>query len=128
MLNTPSFKQFVPLVHRRAGSILAIAVLVSGVAGWLALDILGTIKTDLADLLPRTYPSVQTLDRIDEKLGGLGILRIALECEDLPAAIAFAEALVCWVRTPTTAKRQIRPDRSSNDRRNSPTGSPHLVE
>lgn len=47
----------------------AVWVALTALALWVASGL--ALKTDLAALLPRTYKSVEQLDRIKEKVGGL---------------------------------------------------------
>jgi predicted RND superfamily exporter protein len=50
-------------------------------------------ESDFAALLPRRFPSVQALERINEQVGGTSNLRIALESQDFGAATQLAAAL-----------------------------------
>ena len=47
------------------------------------------IDTNLASLLPREYKSVQNLDRVIEKLGGLGDFTLLIENESLEVRKEF---------------------------------------
>ncbi|MCH8195147.1 MAG: hypothetical protein IIB12_03655, partial [Chloroflexi bacterium] len=82
-----------PLIHRWSGRIILTACIASIVGGWFAWGLAGNLKTDMAGLLPDSFRSVQTLRRIEERLGGLGSLRLAIECPDLAVAKRYAEAL-----------------------------------
>ena len=65
--------------------------------GWISLTVLAVwvasglvLKTDLAALLPRTYPSVRELDRVKEKVGGLERIVLVIESPDSAANHRFA--------------------------------------
>lgn len=66
-----------------------------------ALSVLGVrqamnlrIDTDLANLIPPEYPSVQALERLRETVGGESSAAIAIESPSFEANKAFAEALI----------------------------------
>lgn len=52
------------------------------------------IDTDLANLIPEEYPSVQALERLRETVGGESEAAIAIESPSFEANQAFAEALI----------------------------------
>jgi len=64
------------------------SLLFTGLAIWAASHI--TLKTDLAALLPRTYHSVQELDRVKQKVGGLDKIVLVIESPDSAANHRFA--------------------------------------
>ncbi|MCH7479435.1 MAG: hypothetical protein IIA14_15210 [SAR324 cluster bacterium] len=82
-----------PLTHQRSGRIILTACIASVVGGWFAWGLTGNLKTDMAEMLPDSFRSVQTLRRIEERLGGLGSLRLTIECPELAVAKQYAEAL-----------------------------------
>ncbi|HLD73642.1 MAG TPA: MMPL family transporter [Bdellovibrionota bacterium] len=57
------------------------------------------IDTNLASLLPREYKSVQNLDRVIEKLGGLGDFTLLIENESLEVRKEFVRELAKTVET-----------------------------
>jgi uncharacterized protein len=83
-----------PLTHLRTARILILSIVFSIVGGYFASDLIHNLKTDLAELLPESFQSVKTLRRIEERLGGLGNLRLAIECPDLNVAIEYAETIL----------------------------------
>ncbi|MCB0271898.1 MAG: MMPL family transporter [Bdellovibrionales bacterium] len=53
-----------------------------------------SLVSDFKRLLPQQKPSVVSLNRIIDKVGGIGVHEIKIECEDPEATISFIEALV----------------------------------
>lgn len=72
--------------------IVILAVLLSIVGGYYSSKL--TLESNLAELLPDSFESVQALNRMKEEVGGVGNLRIVLESNDYNALIKFAQALV----------------------------------
>jgi uncharacterized protein len=71
------------------------------------------IDTDLANLLPRDYPSVQALDRLRETVGGETLLDVGINSPSFEANVRFAEDLVprmMALRTPAGEPRFARYD------------------
>ncbi|MCC7263486.1 MAG: MMPL family transporter [Candidatus Latescibacteria bacterium] len=52
------------------------------------------LRSNFEELLPDSYRSVQDLHRLVGRVGGLGNLVVAVECDDLKASERFAEDLV----------------------------------
>jgi predicted RND superfamily exporter protein len=77
------------LIHTYHKPILIVAVVAAIVGGYLTSKL--GLQSDLAELLPDDYESVQALDRVKEQVGGTGLLRIVLSTRDFPAAVRFAE-------------------------------------
>ncbi len=71
--------------------ILIVAVIATAIGGYYSSKL--TLQSDLAQLLPDSFESVKTLNRIKEKVGGVGQLRIALETRDFAAAKRLAHDL-----------------------------------
>jgi len=69
----------------------AVWVALTALALWVASGL--ALKTDLAALLPRTYKSVEQLDRIKEKVGGLERVVFVVESPDSAANHRFAVAI-----------------------------------
>lgn len=65
-------------------------------AVWLASQL--ELKSDFKRLLPQNKPSVVTLNRIVEKVGGIGNLVVAIECDDYKATERFIDDLVVELR------------------------------
>ena len=69
--------------------IVILAFLLSGFTGYYAAQLRKNIKTDLADLLPDDHTSVMALHRIQERIGGIGPLRVIIGSEPLQHAVDF---------------------------------------
>jgi len=59
------------------GKIILVSTLLTIISIFFVKDL--GLKTDIADLLPKSYQSVKTLDEIKAKVGGVGSLIVALE-------------------------------------------------
>ncbi len=57
------------------------------------------IKTDFVELLPEGYRSVDDINRLTERVGGIGNLTIVIETEDLASAQRFADDLADRIRS-----------------------------
>lgn len=76
--------------------VLLIACAITGVAVLFASRL--ELRSDFAELLPDAYRSVQDLHRLVGRVGGLGNLAVAVECDDLRASERFAEDLAARLR------------------------------
>ncbi len=87
-----SLRPFIRVVVRQAHWVLLLALLLSalGIRGALRLS----IDTDLANLIPPEYHSVQALERLRDTVGGESEAAIAIESPSFEANKAFAEALI----------------------------------
>ena len=79
-------------VVTHAAWVLLAALLLSFLGVRQAMNL--RIDTDLANLIPPEYPSVQALERLRETVGGESEAAIAIESPSFDANRAFAEALV----------------------------------
>lgn len=80
------------LIPRTYRLIVAIAVIFTGVGAYLTSKL--SLESDLAELLPSTFASVQALDEMREKVGGaVSKLRVVIESQDFSALVRLAEAL-----------------------------------
>ena len=61
--------------------------------GSFAVKLAGNIKTDFADLLSDDYVSVQELNRIKARIGGIAPLMVVITSDDLDAAVSFMQVL-----------------------------------
>ncbi|MHB1194722.1 MAG: efflux RND transporter permease subunit [Longimicrobiales bacterium] len=86
--------------HRRA--ILAAAALATVAGAWLSSRL--ELDSDLAALLPESFPSAQALEDMGEQVAWTSQLRVALRTADFEAALRFARDLAPrleaspWVR------------------------------
>jgi predicted RND superfamily exporter protein len=85
------FQDGCELVHAHHRLILIVAVVAALVGGYFTSKL--GLQSDLAELLPDDYESVQALDRVKEEVGGTGNLRIVLSTRDFAAAVRFAEEI-----------------------------------
>lgn len=89
------FQSLRPLIRgvvNRAGWVLFVALVLSGLSLRQATGL--RIDTDLANLIPPDYPSVQALERLRETVGGESEAAVAIESPSFEANKAFAEALI----------------------------------
>lgn len=89
------FEALRPLIRavvKRAGWVLFVALLLSALGVRQATNL--RIDTDLANLIPPEYPSVQALERLRETVGGESEAAVAIESPSFEANKAFAEALI----------------------------------
>ena len=69
---------------------LALALTAVSIAGALRLS----IDTDLANLIPEDYPSVQALERLRDTVGGESTVDVAIQSDGFAANKAFADAFI----------------------------------
>jgi predicted RND superfamily exporter protein len=85
------YERFLDAAHRRPGPWLALALVLTAIAGVTASRI--ELRTDFRELLPRDYRSVTDLQRIEERTGGLGTLVLVAESPDRAANIRIIQDL-----------------------------------
>lgn len=90
-MRIPGFRDGCELVRAHHKPILVFAVLATIIGGYFTSKL--GLQSDLAELLPDDYETVQALDRVREEVGGTGRLRIVLATSDFEAALRFAEDL-----------------------------------
>jgi len=78
-------------IYRFHKSILILAVVASVLGGYFTLHL--PLRSDLDNLLPESFPSVQALNRMRQEVGGNERLRVVLETPDIAAAKRFAQDL-----------------------------------
>ncbi len=86
-----SYERIVHYVYHHHVGIILVALAMSVLSGSLASQL--RIKADPADLLPDDYISVRELNRIKERVGGIGPLMIVITGDELTASIQFLNAL-----------------------------------
>lgn len=89
--------RYVTFLCRHPGKIVLAAILSTTVACYFTTKL--SIKSDFAELLPDGYRSVQDLNRITERIGGIGNLTIVIDTEDVEAAKRFADDLAAKLKT-----------------------------
>jgi len=84
---------WIRMIVRHPGLVLGIAFLLS--LGSIILAGRLTIDPDFANLIPKSYPSVQSLEKIRDTIGaGEVSVDLAIESPSFAANLAFAEAVV----------------------------------
>jgi hypothetical protein len=86
-----SYERIVHYVFHHHISIILVSLVLSIVAGSFAAQL--KIKADSANLLPDDYVSVSELNRIKERVGGIGPLMVIVSGDDLAACVDFMHAL-----------------------------------
>jgi predicted RND superfamily exporter protein len=97
-------------LYRRHRAVIFAGLLLTLVAGYFVSKL--RIDSDLGALLPEDYPSVQTLEQIRARLGGVGNLRVVVTSDHPERARAFVEDLVAALnRSPLIHFVDYRVDR-----------------
>ncbi|MEC9377324.1 MAG: hypothetical protein VX528_00045, partial [Candidatus Latescibacterota bacterium] len=86
-----SYERIVHYVFHHHISIILVSLVLSIVAGSFAAQL--KIKADSANLLPDDYVSVSELNRIKERVGGIGPLMVIVSGDDLAACVDFMHSL-----------------------------------
>ncbi|MFB6272793.1 MAG: RND family transporter [Salinibacter sp.] len=87
-----ALRPFIRGVVRHAAWVVAIAVLVSGIGGYLATNL--SLDTDIANLVPDDYESVQALEKLQRTVGGESDMAVAIVSPSFKANKRFAEDLI----------------------------------
>ncbi len=88
-----SHQRLVRYIYHHYIGIIALATVLSVFAGFFAAKLAQNIKTDFADLLSDDYVSVRELNRIKDRIGGIGPLMVVITSDDLDAAVSFMQVL-----------------------------------
>ena len=88
----PENKGVPQFIVKFANPIIVVAVLLTAVGGYYASKL--SLESNLAELLPESFESVQALNRIKKEVGGVGNLRIVMESQDYEALKRCADYLV----------------------------------
>jgi predicted RND superfamily exporter protein len=91
------FQHLRPLIRfatRRAAIVVLVALALAALGLWQAMNL--RIDTNLANLIPQDYPSVQALERLRDTVGGESDVSVGIVAEDSsPEQLkAFAEAFM----------------------------------
>lgn len=87
----PRIPERCELIHRHWRPVLLLALLGTLAGGYLSSKL--TLQSDLAELLPDSFESVQAMERMREEVGGVGNIRVVLESDSFPAMERLARAL-----------------------------------
>ncbi|MEF8865871.1 MAG: MMPL family transporter, partial [Salinibacter sp.] len=87
-----ALRPFIRWVTRRAGVVLGLAVLATALGGYGASRL--SIDTDIANLVPEDYESVQALNTLQQTVGGERDMAVAIVSPSFEANRQFAEDLI----------------------------------
>ena len=82
-----NYDRLVHYIYHHHIGIIVFSVLAAIATGYFAAQL--KIKTDNADLLPQDYISVRELNRIKERVGGIGPLMVIITGDDLERSVEF---------------------------------------
>ena len=88
-----NYDRLVHYIYHHHVLIIIAATVLSIFAGYFASQLARNIKTDFASLLPNDYKSVNELNRIKERVGGIGPLMVLITGDDLDEAVNFMQVL-----------------------------------
>jgi uncharacterized protein len=78
--------------HRRAGTFMLVGILLAGLSVPLVLQL--GLDSSFTALLPDDKPSVRDLEELEDKVGGLQTLTVAIQSQELEAMQRFARDLL----------------------------------
>jgi predicted RND superfamily exporter protein len=103
-------RRIVHYVYNHYVRIVLLSSLLSGFCGYMATGL--TLNTNLAELLPEHYPSVQTLNQIKEEVGHTRPLLVVITSDDLEAARQYGIELSARLEgNPHLSWQRLRSDR-----------------
>jgi len=85
-------RPLVELCYKRPFTVLAVSIILSVFAGSYATKL--GIDTDIANLLPKTNPTVQALEKLQEVSGGETEMQVAIKSPSFDANVKFANELI----------------------------------
>ncbi|MEE2657900.1 MAG: MMPL family transporter [Candidatus Latescibacterota bacterium] len=100
------YERIVHYVYHHHLSIITLSLVMSLGSGYLATHL--KIKADSANLLPDNYVSVRELNRIKERVGGIGPLMVIITGDDLSACVRFLNTLADSVESSSLISSIIR--------------------
>ncbi|HKL88837.1 MAG TPA: hypothetical protein VJ884_07505, partial [Salinibacter sp.] len=87
-----ALQPFIRFVVRRAGWVIALALLLSAAGFYQAQNL--SVDTDFANLLPDDHPTVQALERLRNTVGGESEVAVGIVSPSFEANKEFAETLI----------------------------------
>jgi len=99
-----ALRPFVRQVTTYPGFVVGLALLITVGSTSVALRL--RIDTDLANLIPQSYPSVQALETLRDTVGGESEAAVAIVSPSFEANVAFAEAFIPEAMSLTPADGQ----------------------
>ncbi|MCB9643983.1 MAG: MMPL family transporter [Myxococcales bacterium] len=97
---------WVDFIEPRPWSILAVTLVITVVAGYLATGL--RVRTDFAAFLPDHFESVRGFDEITKRVGGLGFLILAVEGKDKKQVSQMVKRLAQEVEKEKKVVRSVR--------------------
>ncbi len=88
-----NYDRLVHYIYHHHIAIVILSVLLALVSGYFAVQLVGRINTDNAGLLPQDYISVRELNRIKERVGGIGPLMVLITGDDLDKSVEFLQVV-----------------------------------
>ena len=88
-----NYERLVDYIYNHYITIVLLSVLLALASGYFAIQLMGRINTDNAGLLPQDYISVRELNRIKERVGGIGPLMVIITGEKLDKSVEFLHVL-----------------------------------
>ena len=86
-----NYDKLVHYIYHYHVGIIVLSLVLSLFGGYFALKL--NISTDNSDLLPQDYASVRELNRIKERVGGIGPLMVIITGDDLNRTVEFLHVL-----------------------------------
>ena len=87
-----ALRPFIRGVVRHPAWVLVVAVLLTGAGGYLSKNL--SIDTDISNLVPQDYESVQALNKLKRTVGGESDMAVAITSPSFEANKRFAEDLI----------------------------------
>ena len=88
------FRILADLTYRHYKSIIVVSILLTVFCSFFVFKLVRRLETDIAALIPNNYQSVETINEIKKRVGGVGSLVMLIQSPDVEANKRFAEALV----------------------------------
>ncbi|MDA0747942.1 MAG: MMPL family transporter [bacterium] len=92
------FSYFADITYRRYPRIIILSTLLTLFCSYFVYQLIFRLETDIAALIPKSYPSVKTLEDIKNRVGGVGSLLVLVECEDFQASQKFVDDLALMLQ------------------------------
>lgn len=94
------FRWLADITYRHYKLIIVVSILLTVFCSFFVNKLVRRLETDIAALIPDQYESVQTLERIQARVGGVGSLVVLVQSPDFEANKRFAEDLAEELQKP----------------------------
>ena len=84
--------------YRHYKGIIVVSILLTAFCSIFVYKLVRKLETDIAALIPENYQSVQTLEEIKQRVGGVGSLVVLVQSPDFEANKRFVDALALELR------------------------------